>query len=165
MNIHQPNINPKVRIGHVHLKVSNLDNSLKFYCDVLGFKLKQKIFNQAAFISSGDYHHHIGLNTWESQGGKPPEQGTTGLYHFAIFYPESKEFADALNRLNKHNIPLEGASDHGVSEAIYIRDPDNNGVELYWDRPESLWPKDKESNLKMYTKNLNLSTLIQELNK
>ena len=165
MNCNQSNLNPQIRIGHVHLKVSNLDDSLKFYCNVLGFKLKQKISNQAAFIAAGDYHHHIGLNTWESQGGRPPEQGTTGLYHLAILYPERKDLANALNRLKTHNISLEGASDHGVSEALYTRDPDNNGVELYWDRPQRLWPKDEEGNLKMYTKDLDLSSLIQELNK
>ena len=165
MNCNQSNLNPQIRIGHVHLKVSNLDDSLKFYCNVLGFQLKQKISNQAAFIAAGDYHHHIGLNTWESQGGKPPEKEMTGLYHLAVLYPERKDLANALNRLKTHNIPLEGASDHGVSEALYTRDPDNNGVELYWDRPQSLWPKDEEGNLKMYTKHLNLSSLIQELNK
>ena len=165
MNCNQSNLNPQIRIGHVHLKVSNLDDSLKFYCNVLGFQLKQKISNQAAFIAAGDYHHHIGLNTWESQGGRPPEQGTTGLYHLAILYPERKDLANALNRLKTHNISLEGASDHGVSEALYTRDPDNNGVELYWDRPQRLWPKDEEGNLKMYTKDLDLSSLIQELNK
>ena len=165
MNTKQQKLNSKVCIGHVHLKVSNIDQSLKFYCDMLGFKLKQKISNQAAFIASGDYHHHIGLNTWESQGGEPPKHGTTGLYHLAILYPKRKDLADALNRLKAHNIHLEGASDHGVSEALYIRDPDSNGVELYWDRPRSLWPKDEEGNLKMYTKHLDLSSLIQELDK
>ena len=158
------NINKKVTIGHVHLKVANIDRSLDFYCGVLGFELKQRLGNQAAFIAAGDYHHHIGLNTWESSGGMPPPTGTTGLYHLAILYPERKELADALMRLQKNNIPLVGASDHGVSEALYLDDPDKNGVELYWDKPKELWPYDNNRELKMYTKALDLKSLIAELN-
>ena len=125
-----------VRIGHVHLKVADLDRALKFYCGVLGFQLMQKLGPQAAFISAGGYHHHIGLNTWESRGAPPPPQGTTGLYHLAILYPTRAALADALRRLIEAKIPLDGAADHGVSEALYLRDPDDNGVELYWDRPQ-----------------------------
>jgi catechol 2,3-dioxygenase len=158
------NINKKVTIGHVHLKVANIDRSLDFYCGVLGFELKQRLGNQAAFIAAGDYHHHIGLNTWESSGGMPPPVGTTGLYHLAILYPERKELADALMRLQKNNIPLVGASDHGVSEALYLDDPDKNGVELYWDKPKELWPYNHDRELQMYTKALDLKSLIAELN-
>ena len=158
------NINKKVKIGHVHLKVANLDRSLEFYCGVLGFELKQRLGNQAAFIAAGDYHHHIGLNTWQSSGGMPPPNGTTGLYHLAILYPERKDLADALMRLQKNNIPLVGASDHGVSEALYLDDPDKNGVELYWDKPKDLWPYNKDNQLQMYTKALDLKSLIAELN-
>ena len=157
-------INKKVTIGHVHLKVANIDRSLDFYCGVLGFELKQRLGNQAAFIAAGDYHHHIGLNTWESSGGMSPPVGTTGLYHLAILYPERKELADALMRLQKNNIPLAGASDHGVSEALYLDDPDKNGVELYWDKPKELWPYNNNSDLQMYTKALDLKSLIAELN-
>ena len=158
------NINKKVTIGHVHLKVANIDRSLDFYCGVLGFELKQRLGNHAAFIAAGDYHHHIGLNTWESSGGMPPPTGTTGLYHLAILYPERKELADALMRLQKNNIPLVGASDHGVSEALYLDDPDKNGVELYWDKPKELWPYNNHKELQMYTKALDLKSLIAELN-
>ena len=158
------NINKKVKIGHVHLKVANLNRSLEFYCGVLGFELKQRLGNQAAFIAAGDYHHHIGLNTWQSSGGTPPPIGTTGLYHLAILYPERKDLADALMRLQKNNIPLVGASDHGVSEALYLDDPDKNGVELYWDKPKDLWPYNKDNQLQMYTKALDLKSLIAELN-
>lgn len=133
-----PLISPDVRIGHVHLKVADIDRALQFYCGVLGFELTQRLGTQAAFISAGGYHHHIGLNTWESRGGKPPAPGTTGLYHLAILYPTRAQLADALRRLIEADIPLEGASDHGVSEALYLRDPDDNGVELYWDRPQEL---------------------------
>jgi catechol 2,3-dioxygenase len=132
---------PGVRIGHVHLKVADIDRALAFYRDVLGFELTQRLGSQAAFISAGGYHHHIGLNTWESRGGKPPQAGTTGLYHLAILYPTRAALADALRRLIAAEIPLEGASDHGVSEALYLRDPDDNGVELYWDRPQEQWPR------------------------
>ena len=158
-------INKNVRIGHVHLKVSNLDRSLDFYCGVLGFIIKQRISNQAAFIAAGDYHHHIGLNTWVSKNGAYPPLGSTGLYHLAILYPERKELADALQRLQSHNIPLTGASDHGVSEALYLDDPDKNGVELYWDRPQNMWPKDENKNLTMYTKPLDLRSLLAEVEK
>lgn len=156
-------INRNVKIGHVHLKVADIDRSLDFYCGVLGFELKQRLGNQAAFIAAGDYHHHIGLNTWESNGGKPPPMGTTGLYHLAILYPERKDLADALMRLQQHNIPLSGASDHGVSEALYLDDPDKNGVELYWDKPKTLWPYDSNQELQMFTKALDLNSLIAEL--
>ena len=135
-------IHPEVRIGHIHLKVADLDRALSFYRDVLGFQLTQRYGQQAAFLSAGGYHHHIGLNTWESQGGSPPHPGSTGLYHVAIVYPTRAELADALRRLIQAGISLEGASDHGVSEALYLRDPDGNGVELYWDRPESQWATD-----------------------
>src|SRR5580704_11272800 len=134
-------IGPGVRIGHVHLKVADIERALAFYCGVLGFELTQRIGAQAAFISAGGYHHHIGLNTWESRGGSPPAPGTTGLYHVAILYPTRAALADALQRLIDASIPLEGASDHGVSEALYLRDPDDNGVELYWDRPMAQWPR------------------------
>jgi catechol 2,3-dioxygenase len=156
-------INPSVKIGHVHLKVANIDRSLDFYCGVLGFKLMQRVGNQVAFIAAGDYHHHIGLNTWESGGGKPPPTGTTGLYHLAILYPERKELADAFRRLQKNNIPLNGASDHGVSEALYLDDPDKNGVELYWDKPKELWPYDNNNQLQMFTQALDLNSLMAEL--
>ena len=132
-------IDAGTRIGHVHLKVADLDRALKFYCGVLGFQLMQKLGPQAAFISAGGYHHHIGLNTWESRGAPPPPAGTTGLYHLAILYPTRAALADALRRLIEAKIPLDGAADHGVSEALYLRDPDDNGVELYWDRPPERW--------------------------
>src|SRR5437660_2188326 len=136
-------IDPRVQIGHVHLKVADLERALGFYCDVLGFELTQRLGSSAAFVSAGGYHHHIGLNTWESRGGLPPAPGTTGLYHLAIRYPDRRTLADALRRLGAARVPLEGASDHGVSEALYLRDPDSNGVELYWDRPEAEWPRAK----------------------
>jgi catechol 2,3-dioxygenase len=153
-------IDPGVRIGHVHLKVADLDRALAFYCGVLGFGLKQRYGSQAAFISAGGYHHHIGLNTWESAGGKPPGPGTTGLYHLAVLYPTRAKLADALRRLIAAGIPLDGASDHGVSEALYLRDPDENGVELYWDRPEELWPRTPQGELQMYTRRLDLEGLL-----
>ena len=155
-------INPGVRIGHVHLKVADLDRALAFYCGVLGFTLMQRIGPQAAFISAGGYHHHIGLNTWESRGGRPPPAGTTGLYHLAILYPTRAELADALRRLIEAKIPLDGASDHGVSEALYLRDPDDNGVELYWDRPQQAWPFTADGKLAMFTRRLDLSNLLAE---
>jgi catechol 2,3-dioxygenase len=155
-------INPGVRIGHVHLKVADVDRALAFYCGVLGFELTQRIGPQAAFISAGGYHHHIGLNTWESRGGPPPPQGTTGLYHLAILYPTRAELADALRRLIEAKIPLEGASDHGVSEALYLRDPDDNGVELYWDRPKQAWPLTADGKLSMFTHRLDLANLLAE---
>jgi catechol 2,3-dioxygenase len=150
------------RIGHVHLKVADLDRALDFYCGVLGFALMQKMGPQAAFISAGGYHHHIGLNTWESQGGNPPAPGTTGLYHLAILYPTRADLADALRRVVEAGIPLDGAADHGVSEALYLRDPDDNGVELYRDRPQSEWPLDAEGRLQMFTRPLDVRALLQE---
>src|ERR1039457_3384801 len=135
-------VHPEVRIGHVHLKVADLERALAFYRDVLGFEVTQRLGDQAAFLSAGGYHHHIGLNTWESQGSSPPHRGATGLYHVAIVYPTRAELADSLRRLIKAGIRLDGASDHGVSEALYLRDPDGNGVELYCDRPKSDWPRD-----------------------
>ncbi len=157
-----PPINPGVRIGHVHLKVADIDRALQFYCGVLGFELTQRLGTQAAFIAAGGYHHHIGLNTWESRGCKPPAPGTTGLYHLAILYPTRAELADALRRLIAADIPLEGASDHGVSEALYLRDPDDNGVELYWDRPQELWPRTADGKLGMFTHRLDLMGLLAE---
>lgn len=157
-----PAIDPKVSIGHVHLKVADLDRALGFYCGVLGLELTQRYGNEAAFISAGGYHHHIGLNTWESKGGSPPALGTTGLYHVAILYPTRAALGDALRRLIEAKIPLEGASDHGVSEALYLRDPDNNGVELYWDRPKAMWPRTPEGGLAMFTRPLNPDALLEE---
>jgi catechol 2,3-dioxygenase len=151
-----------VRIGHVHLKVAHLDRALAFYCGVLGFELKLRLGASAAFLAAGDYHHHIGLNTWESLGGSPPPPGATGLYHLAILYPTRAHLADALRRLLNANIPLDGASDHGVSEALYLRDPDENGVELYWDRPRDQWPQDRNGDLVMYTRALDLQSLLAE---
>lgn len=155
-------IHPEVRIGHVHLKVADLDRSLAFYCGVLGFELMQKFGDSAAFISAGGYHHHIGLNTWESLGGSPPPPGTTGLYHVAILYPTRAALADALRRLIDAKVPLEGASDHGVSEALYLRDPDENGVELYCDRPREQWPHTSDGNLAMHTRPLDLQNLMND---
>ena len=149
------------RIGHVHLKVADIDRALGFYCDVLGFDLRQRYGPQAAFISAGGYHHHIGLNTWESLGGSPPPPGSTGLYHTAILYPERADLADALKRLAAAGITLDGASDHGVSEALYLRDPDQNGVELYWDKPEAQWPRNPDGSLAMTTKRLDLEGLLR----
>jgi catechol 2,3-dioxygenase len=149
-------IDPRVDIGHVHLKVSNLDRSLGFWRDVLGFELQQRMGDQAEFISAGNYHHHLGLNTWESKGGTAPPRGSTGLYHVAIRYPDRKTLADALQRVLQAGIPLDGASDHGVSEAIYLRDPDNNGVELYRDRPEDEWPRTPVGTLEMTLEPLDL---------
>ena len=156
-------IDPKVRIGHVHLKVADLERALTFYCGVLGFDLTQRYGTQAAFISAGGYHHHIGLNTWESLGGSPPPPGTTGLYHTAILYPTRRALADALRRVLDASIPLDGASDHGVSEALYLRDPDDNGVELYWDRPQEAWPRTPEGALAMFTRRLDLNSLLKEV--
>jgi len=164
MNSPQYSIDPRVRIGHVHLKVADLKRSLRFYCDVLGFKITQRCGADAAFISSGVYHHHIGLNTWQSSEGLPPGPNTTGLYHFAILYPTRREFAEAFNRISMANVLIDGASDHGVSEAIYLRDPDNNGIELYWDRPVEQWPKDENGELAMTTKSLNRNSLLEEIN-
>jgi len=150
------------RIGHVHLKVSELQRSLDFYCGVLGFELMQRMGNSAAFISAGGYHHHIGLNTWESAGGQAPPAGATGLFHLAILYPSRGELGDALRRVIEAGIPLDGAADHGVSEALYLRDPDDNGVELYRDRPEQEWPHDSEGNLAMFTHPLDIRSLLAE---
>lgn len=157
-----PPIDGGARIGHVHLKVSDLERALRFYCDVLGFQIQQRWGSQAAFISAGGYHHHIGLNTWESAGGSPPPPGSTGLFHLAILYPSRRELADALRRLLAANIPLDGASDHGVSEALYLRDPDENGVELYWDRPKEAWPRTPAGDLAMFTRPLDLENLLRE---
>jgi catechol 2,3-dioxygenase len=153
-------IHPAVRIGHVHLKVADLERALGFYRDVLGFEVTQRMGRQAAFLSAGGYHHHIGLNTWESAGGRPPAPGTTGLFHVAILYPTRTELGDALRRLMKAGIALDGAADHGVSEALYLRDPDENGVELYWDRPVEAWPRTPDGGLAMFTKALDLGSLL-----
>jgi catechol 2,3-dioxygenase len=150
------------RIGHVHLKVADLDRALAFYSGVLGFELMQRYGDQAAFISAGGYHHHIGLNTWESKGGRPPAPGTTGLFHTAILYPTRAALADALHRVLTAGISLDGASDHGVSEALYLRDPDENGVELYWDRPKESWPTNPDGSLAMFTHRLDLDSLMKE---
>lgn len=152
-------LHPDVRIGHVHLKVADLDRALAFYVGVLGFAVTQRYGDQAVFLSAGGYHHHLGLNTWESQGGSPPPVGSTGLYHTAILYPTRAELADALLRVEKAGLVLDGASDHGVSQALYLRDPDQNGVELYWDRAPAEWPRDNEGNLQMHTRRLDLDEL------
>ena len=149
-----------VRIGHVHLKVADLDRALQFYCGVLGFEVTQRYGAQAAFLSAGGYHHHIGLNTWESTGGAPPPAGSTGLYHLAILYPTRASLADALRRVQAAGIALDGAADHGVSEALYLRDPDHNGVELYWDRPPAEWPRATDGTIAMYTRVLDLRGLL-----
>lgn len=158
--VEQAPIDRGARIGHVHLKVADLERSLAFYCGVLGFRLMQRYGDQAAFVSSGDYHHHIGLNTWQSRGGAQPAPGTTGLFHVAILYPSRATLADALRRLQAAGIPLDGASDHGVSEALYLRDPDANGLELYRDRSEVDWPRDGEGRLAMVTEPLDLDDLL-----
>ena len=150
------------RIGHVHLKVADLDRAMGFYCGVLGFQLMQRYGDQAAFISAGGYHHHIGLNTWESKGGQPPAPGTTGLFHTAILYPTRAALADALHRVREAGIAVDGASDHGVSEALYLRDPDQNGVELYWDRPEADWPRTADGGIAMFTRRLDLDDLMKQ---
>ncbi len=155
-------IDPNVRIGHVHLKVADLERALGFYCDVLGFQLMQRYGPDAAFLSAGGYHHHIGLNTWESRGGKPPPAGTTGLFHVAILYPSRAALAHAYRRVRAAGVPLEGAADHGVSEALYLRDPDGNGVELYRDRAPEHWPRDASGRLDMYTRSLDLDSLLGE---
>jgi catechol 2,3-dioxygenase len=151
-----------VSIGHVHLKVSDLERAIAFYSDVLGFKVTQRYGANAAFLSADGYHHHIGLNTWQSRGGQPPAPGSTGLYHFAILYPRRADLAEALRRLLSHGIRIDGASDHGVSEAIYLHDPDGNGIELYWDRARAEWPLDEEGGLGMVTGPLDLDALLQE---
>jgi catechol 2,3-dioxygenase len=148
------------RIGHVHLKVADIERALKFYCGVLGFEVMQRLGPSAAFISAGGYHHHIGLNTWESKGGRPPGQGTTGLYHLAILYPTRADLGRVLKGLIDNGVQLDGAADHGVSEALYLRDPDQNGVELYWDRPKEQWPRGRDGELAMYTRALDLEGLL-----
>lgn len=149
------------RIGHVHLKVADLDRALNFYCHVLGFELMQRYGTQAAFVSAGGYHHHIGLNTWESAGGSPPPPGSTGLYHVAILYPTRADLANALKRLIENGIQLDGASDHGVSEALYLRDADGNGIELYCDRPKSEWPRTTDGKVAMHTRRLDVAALLK----
>jgi catechol 2,3-dioxygenase len=156
-------IDPGVDIGHVHLKVADIERALGFYGDVLGFDLITRFGEEAAFVSAGGYHHHIGLNTWESRGGSPPPRGTTGLYHTAIRYPTRRALADALKRVVDAGIPLTGASDHGVSEAIYLRDPDDNGVELYWDRPQEEWPRTPDGEITMFTQPLDLHGVLAAL--
>jgi catechol 2,3-dioxygenase len=153
-------IDPGVRVGHVHLKVADLERSIGFYHGVLGFEVTQRFGQQAAFLSAGGYHHHLGLNTWESAGGRPPAPGTTGLYHVAFLYPTRRELSDALARLLRAKVELEGAADHGVSEALYLRDPDGNGVELYWDRPRDSWPRTAQGELAMFTRPLDLQGLL-----
>jgi len=155
-------IDPHTRIGHVHLKVADLERALDFYCGVLGFELMQRFGSQAAFVSAGGYHHHIGLNTWESKGGKPPAPGTTGLFHTAILYPTRAALADGLRRVLAAGVEIDGAADHGVSEAIYLRDPDQNGVELYHDRPREQWPRTSDGELSMFTRALDLDGLLAE---
>jgi catechol 2,3-dioxygenase len=149
-----------VRIGHVHLKVADIERALGFYCGVLGFELTARLGTQAAFVAAGGYHHHIGLNTWESKGGLPPARGTTGLYHVAIVYPMRAGLGRALKGLIAHGVRLDGAADHGVSEALYLRDPDENGVELYWDRPKEEWPRGKDGEIEMYTRELDMDRLL-----
>ena len=157
-----PAIDPRVRIGHIHLKVADLDRALSFYQGILGFETTQRHGDGAAFLSAGGYHHHIGLNTWMSKGGHEPAPGTTGLFHAAILYPDRASLANALRRLFDADYPIDGASDHGVSEALYLRDPDGNGIELYWDRPETEWPRDPEGTLRMVTLPLDLTRLLSE---
>lgn len=155
-------LDPQVDIGHVHLKVADIDRSLAFYRDILGFDVMQRIGDEAAFLSAGGYHHHLGLNTWESRGGSPPPQNTTGLYHVAIRYPDRAQLANALKRLVEANWPIGGATDHGVSEAIYLRDPDGNGIELYRDRAEPDWPRAEDGGLQMISEPLDLKALLSE---
>jgi catechol 2,3-dioxygenase len=156
---------PGTRIGHIHLKVADLDRAINFYHGVLGFAITQRMGDSAAFLAAGGYHHHIGLNTWESKSGAPPPPGATGLYHVAIVYPTRAALADALRRLNAAGVRLDGASDHGVSEALYLTDPDGNGVELYWDRPPESWPRSADGKLAMYTRRLDLDSLLRETSK
>jgi catechol 2,3-dioxygenase len=156
-------IDPGTDIGHVHLKVADIERALDFYCGVLGFELQMRLDDHAAFISAGGYHHHIGLNTWESAGGSPPPPGTTGLFHVAIRYPTRRALADAVRRLANAGVPLTGASDHGVSEAIYLKDPDGIGVELYCDRPRDRWPHTEDGKLNIYSRPLDLDDLMAEV--
>jgi catechol 2,3-dioxygenase len=158
---HRP-LHPETRIGHVHLKVADLERALGFWRDVLGFEVTQRYGREAVFLAAGGYHHHLALNTWESRGGAAPEPGTTGLYHVAVLYPTRAALADALRRVVEARVPLDGASDHGVSEAIYLRDPDGNGVELAWDRPPGDWPRDAAGALAMTTRRLDLDDLLRE---
>jgi catechol 2,3-dioxygenase len=154
-------IDPGVRIGHVHLKVADIERSLAFYCGVLGFELTARYGTEAAFFSAGGYHHHFGINTWESKGGSPPPPGTTGLYHTAILYPTRASLADALRRLIAARIPLDGASDHGTHEALYLRDPDENGLEFAWDRPIDEWPRHPDGSLNLFTEWLDIDSLLR----
>ena len=154
-------IDPRVDVGHVHLKVSDLERSIAFYRDVLGFELRQRVRHEAAFLAADGYHHHVGLNTWESHGGAPPPPGTTGLFHVAFRYPDRRALAVALERLLEHGVRLTGASDHGVSEALYLRDPDENGIELYYDRPREQWPMDAEG-VAMFSIPLDVGALLAE---
>ena len=156
-------IHPETRIGHVHLKVSDLERSVAFYRDAFGFELQQRLGDSAAFLSAGGYHHHLGLNTWESRGGPPAPPGTAGLYHFAILYPNRKELARALKRLLDRGVPIDGASDHGVSEAIYLHDPDGNGIEIYRDRDRAEWPRTPDGEISMVTRRLDVEGLMREL--
>jgi catechol 2,3-dioxygenase len=153
-------LDPRTEIGHVHLKVSDLDRAVAFYTSALGFEVMQRMGSSAAFLSAGGYHHHIGLNTWESERGSAPPPGTTGLYHFAIRYPDRASLGEALRRLREASVTLDGASDHGVSEALYLRDPDGNGIELYWDRPRSEWPREADGTIRMVTERLDLKALL-----
>ena len=159
----EPSVHPDTKIGHVHLKVADLDRAIAFYRDAMGFDLMERMGDSAAFLSAGGYHHHLGLNTWESRGGRPPAPGTTGLYHFAVLYPNRMELARALKRLIDHGAEIDGASDHGVSEAIYLHDPDGNGIEIYRDRPREEWPREPDGGLQMVTRRLDLQGLLREL--
>ncbi len=156
-------IHPEVRVGHVHLKVADLDRAIKFYCEVLGFEITQRMGDSAAFLSAGSYHHHVGLNTWESEGGPPAPPGSTGLYHAAFLFPTRRSLAETLQRVLAAGRRLDGASDHGVSEALYLRDPDENGLELYWDRPQSEWPRSPDGSLAMFTRRLDIEDLLETL--
>ncbi len=157
-------IDPDVRVGHVHLKVADLERALAFYCGVLGFEVMARMGEDAAFISAGGYHHHVGLNTWQSRGGSPPPPGTTGLFHVAFVYPTRRSLAEAVQRVSEAGISLDGAADHGVSEAVYLHDPDQNGVELYWDRPKDAWPRHPDGSVRIYTRPLDLNDLMAALN-
>jgi catechol 2,3-dioxygenase len=155
-------LDPRVGVGHIHLKVADLDRAIAFYRDVLGFELMQRMGDQAAFLSAGGYHHHVGLNTWESRGGSPPPRGATGLFHAAFLFPDRRSLAQVLRRVVEAGVPLDGASDHGVSEALYLRDPDGNGIELYRDRPEEEWPRTADGGVAMFTAPLDLESLLAE---